>query len=789
VGLVALFRAAWERAHDALREARRLLVLQPAPDDPEEIARLEHNLGVVASYRGQAAEAIGAFERSLAAKQRLGDRAGVRASLRNLGYALTQAGRFDEAARALDEALALARSLGQAAGRAWCLSARAEVEARRGAPREAERFIAEAEALGDALPAAVRVDLCLLRAEVLAMEGDGPTALTQLRSLDPAERSEDALADARALVIEARAHLACLPAAPRRAARAAIAAIRRARAGGLPEPEAQGIAALRQARSPRDAGLPARADQAHDAPMDSEHSAALWAWLERVGEGQPIEACAIDLALLILGQSGAERAFVALVSPAADILSAWAVDLDGLALGDAVRRVPMDALRASLTHPAPIYQRAVPTVGGQGARLAVASAEGPAGRVVLLIEHRLVPGRFDRLDEARVLRWRSLAAVLGRLAADARPAPLPAASRPASAPSAPTPAASAPPPAPSTPPRSEPEPPPRRRSPPPEVTTIQPEGELRRQFPAILGSSEPLRRALARLDLAIDSELPVLIVGETGVGKELFARAVHEQGARSQAPFVAVNCAAIPDSLFEAELFGHARGSFTGADRARPGLIARAEGGTLFLDEIGELKPARQASLLRVLESRLYRPVGSDEERPARVRVVAATNVELERAVEAGAFRQDLLFRLNVLRIRVPPLRERPEDVAFLAHHFLERAGAAPAFSPAALSALQAHGWPGNVRELEHQMQRLAVLRLPRIELAHLPREIRATAPVSAPAPRSAPDERDEVTRALDACGGNISHAAKQLGLTRHGLKKRMLRLGLRERAEAKSTP
>jgi transcriptional regulator with GAF, ATPase, and Fis domain len=181
-------------------------------------------------------------------------------------------------------------------------------------------------------------------------------------------------------------------------------------------------------------------------------------------------------------------------------------------------------------------------------------------------------------------------------------------------------------------------------------TTALPALRSRRRFAGIVGSSRALELALAKLDGAVDSDLPVLIAGETGTGKELFARALHEHGRRASAPLVVVNCAAIPDSLFEAELFGHARGAFTGADRARPGLLARAEGGTLFLDEIGELPSARQASLLRVLESRRYRAVGSDEEKPFDVRIVCATNRDLEQEVQHGSFRRDLLFRIKVRR-------------------------------------------------------------------------------------------------------------------------------------------
>ncbi len=267
------------------------------------------------------------------------------------------------------------------------------------------------------------------------------------------------------------------------------------------------------------------------------------------------------------------------------------------------------------------------------------------------------------------------------------------------------------------------------------------------------------------------------------MGKEVFARALHDMGPRAARPFVAVNCAAIPDALFEAELFGHARGSFTGADRARPGLLARAQGGTLLLDEVGELPPLRQATLLRALESRRYRSVGSDDERVFDARIVAATNCDLEKAVQAGQFRQDLLFRLQVLDIRIPPLRDRPDDIPMLARTFLERAAGPTELSSGALAALTAHAWPGNVRELEHQMQRLSTIGAARIALEHLPRDIRAA---RRPSRRSLPErsreevERDDVAHALAATGGNITHAAARLGLTRHGLKKRMLRLGMR---------
>jgi transcriptional regulator with PAS, ATPase and Fis domain len=318
-----------------------------------------------------------------------------------------------------------------------------------------------------------------------------------------------------------------------------------------------------------------------------------------------------------------------------------------------------------------------------------------------------------------------------------------------------------------------------------EDTTALPLRVAARRFPSIVGKSRALEQALGRLDAAIDGDLPVLVVGESGTGKELFARALHEHGRRARGPFVAVNCAAISDALFEAELFGHARGAFTGADRARVGLMTRAEGGTLFFDEIGELSAARQATLLRALETRRVRPVGSDDERDVDVRFVAATNRDLEAAVAKGAFRRDLFYRLNVVEIRVPALRDRPEDIALLARHVLSSAGSRAEIAPGAMACIEGYDWPGNVRELEHLMQRLAATGALRIERAHLPRELRRavqaeTRSSGAREASRAPDPRVEVERALRSAGGNITHAARALGLTRHGLKKRMLRLGLR---------
>ena len=230
----------------------------------------------------------------------------------------------------------------------------------------------------------------------------------------------------------------------------------------------------------------------------------------------------------------------------------------------------------------------------------------------------------------------------------------------------------------------------------------------------IIGDSEALARVVWSADRVARSSASVLIDGETGTGKELLARAIHAESPRAAAPFRAQNCAALADTLLESELFGHVRGAFTGADRPHGGLFVDADGGTLFLDEVGEMSPAMQATVLRVLQDGIVRPVGGTAERRVDVRIVAATNRDLEAAARRGTFRHDLLYRLRGFAIRIPPLRERPEDVPVLAEHFLarwsEQEGIAVAgFDARTMACLCAYGWPGNVRELEHEIHRLVL--------------------------------------------------------------------------------
>ena len=283
-------------------------------------------------------------------------------------------------------------------------------------------------------------------------------------------------------------------------------------------------------------------------------------------------------------------------------------------------------------------------------------------------------------------------------------------------------------------------------------------------------------------------DVTVLIRGESGTGKERVAEAIVAASARAGGPFVRFNCAALPGELAEAELFGHKRGAFTGASRDRPGLFREAHGGTLLLDEVGELSLDAQAKLLRVLQEGEVRPVGEDRAQPVDVRILAATHRDLRARVEAGAFREDLFWRLNVVELAIPPLRERPEDIAPLARHFLEhfarRFGTPlPPLGAALLDRLRAHRWPGNVRELEHTIERLVILSPPgALDLSLLPGAA-ATDPGGLEPlslrQRVEAYERGIIAEALQATGGNRSEAARRLGTSRVTLLDKLRKYGL----------
>ncbi len=318
-------------------------------------------------------------------------------------------------------------------------------------------------------------------------------------------------------------------------------------------------------------------------------------------------------------------------------------------------------------------------------------------------------------------------------------------------------------------------------------------------FEQLLGKSPAMQRVFQLLEKAADRDLTVLVTGESGTGKELAARAVHYASARAERPFVAVNCGAFPAELMESELFGHARGAFTGATGDKRGLIEAAAGGTLFLDEVGDLPLPLQVKLNRALQEREFRRVGETTARKVEARVIAATNVDLRAAIAEGRFREDLFYRLNVFPVRLPSLRERPEDVPLLASTFLERARGRASrgptgFAPEASRAMLAYAWPGNVRELENAIERAAAVAdgelvtrddlPPEVSEAAAPAALPGDALAELPYREAVELIRDRATtdylRALmRRAGGNVSRAAEQAGLARESLHRLLKKHGV----------
>jgi DNA-binding NtrC family response regulator len=308
----------------------------------------------------------------------------------------------------------------------------------------------------------------------------------------------------------------------------------------------------------------------------------------------------------------------------------------------------------------------------------------------------------------------------------------------------------------------------------------------------VIAQSAAMRPVLELIQRVGPSTANILITGEHGTGKEVVARALHAISPRAARPMICVNAGSIPEALFESELFGHVRGAFTGASADRPGRFELADQGTLLLDEIGNLPLAQQAKLLRAVESGEFERLGSPRVRQADVRLISATNSDLAAAVAAGAFREDLLFRLNPVHIHLPPLRARSDDILLLAHHFLEQhavkyARPLPVFDASAVEALHAHRWPGNVRELQHVLERAVLLcRGDHISAADLGLEAPSRLTNHAPGATAGvatlnleQNERELIRRALDSSAGNVIEAARLLGLSRSGLYRRLQRYGL----------
>jgi two-component system, NtrC family, response regulator HydG len=306
-----------------------------------------------------------------------------------------------------------------------------------------------------------------------------------------------------------------------------------------------------------------------------------------------------------------------------------------------------------------------------------------------------------------------------------------------------------------------------------ELRTLRAAGRV--GLDALVGRSSAMRELYGLIERVAQSPAPALIRGESGTGKELVARAIHHAGPRRHRPFVAVNCTALPEALLESELFGHARGAFTGATAARAGLFAEASGGTLFLDEIGDMAPPLQAKLLRVVQEGVVRPVGADETRRVDVRIVTATHQDLEERIRSGAFRSDLYYRLNVVPIGVPPLRSRPEDIPLLVEYFVERArqrnphSPVRSMSPELLARLASAPWPGNVRELENFVERLVVVGTTEVvdaaTLPATPASVDRFAHMTGEPPTLRQLEDEYIAWILARCSGSKARAAEILGV------------------------
>jgi two-component system response regulator AtoC len=316
------------------------------------------------------------------------------------------------------------------------------------------------------------------------------------------------------------------------------------------------------------------------------------------------------------------------------------------------------------------------------------------------------------------------------------------------------------------------------------------------QHRRLIGASDAMKNVYQMIERVAATDASVLVTGESGTGKELVAHALHASSRRADGPFVAVSCAALPEALLESELFGHSRGAFTDARAARTGLFLRAQGGTLLLDEIGDMPLGLQPKLLRVLQDKAVRPVGSDAEQLVDVRIISATHRDLESAVEDQEFREDLYYRLNVIRVHLPPLRDRGSDVLLLAQNFVERYAAESGkavhgISAAAAERLLAHDWPGNVRELQNCMERaVALTEYDELQVGDLPEAIRRRAHRDAPTPGEDDPtqlvpleevERRHVIRVLQAVGGNKTLAAQILKVDRKTLYRKLALYGLLE--------
>jgi transcriptional regulator with GAF, ATPase, and Fis domain len=755
----------------ALREAaRRLSRLGRGADS----ARALYNLG-------HAAQLVGADDVALASAKRAREAAGAAGDATTEAYATCLEAemrlRFGERKAALALVAGLARAALAPAAQAMVAARTAALRLAAGDAAGAEQALLEAESLaGEAASAPAQIECALSRAQIALARGDGEEARAAAeRAHAQAQQGGSFDARMRALLIAAKA--------ARGSGDPALAAGRLAEVRSLLDQAARGLSPSERARlravdvyraafeaAPRSiAGAGPSAADPHDERWRALAGTAKRLTAER--RLPRLHEIVLDSAIEL---SGAERGYLVIKDRdgvprvrAGRGLSQEDIDKDELALSRSIVARVLGSGRALATMDAARDERlsSAASVHALSLRSVLAVPLRVRGEIAgaLYLEDRLRPFAFGELelallsdlselasialDSAQLMRGerraaRRLKVLRARLARRVEAQAL-------------------------------------------ELESLRSsQREITGEYAGIVGHSRAMQRVLALVGKVARSEVPVLICGESGTGKELIARAIHDSSANAQGPFVSENCGAIPEPLLESALFGHVRGAFTGADRRRLGLFEVADGGTLFLDEIGEMSPAMQARLLRVLQDGEVRPVGSEQARRVRVRVLCATHRDLPARVAEGSFREDLFYRIAVVTLTLPALRERPEDVAPLVAHFVTKhaQGRSVEIDRRALAALARHGWPGNVRQLENEIRRALVLAEDVIALEHLSPALLDAAVGASADPldmRAQVDqlERRLIRQALDASAGNQTRAARLLGISRYGLQKMMRRL------------
>ena len=815
---IAAFREGDSQSAAACYRQALALAEQYALDD--QLPTVLLNVGTAAQLAGDLGEALASYERGLLLAEAIGKRSTeltLRFNLANLHVVI---GLADRAAHIVDDVEVLAREERMAHFETACTALRGEIALLRGRPDAAARaFAAAAEAhaaVGSGREAAeARVHLAValraggdldgaaravaevlrrtetadVRARALLESGRIDRARGRptdaLRSLEDAQRLASNAGD-RLLEAEIEAELAACAEA---AGAVELAASRRARARALLDRIAITLPAeMRDAfeRAPARAVLASRTEGALATDAARVQLERILEINKRIGASSSVDEVlerALDAAIEL---SGAERGFI-LVGGGSELRAAVARNIDRERIGRSHDKFSRGIAERVIRTGEPIV-----TVDAQDdtrfrgnrsvhamrltsvACVPIRAPDGVLGAIY--VDNRFRRGRFEERDAWILLAFADQVSIALRNARQT--AELAARTRELEARTAELEA--------------------ERdrvrtlfREQERDLDRVTAEAEARQRalaqrydYSQIVGGSPPMRRLFSLVDRVVDPSIDVLIQGESGTGKELVARAIHFNGPRAERPFVAVNCAALPEALLESELFGHVKGAFTGADRARTGLFVSAHSGTIFLDEIGETPPSMQAKLLRVLQERRVRPVGATDSLAVDVRVLTATNRTLEDEVAAGRFREDLYYRLAVVTLQVPPLRERVEDIPDLARRIVERAAdahrrRAPAVGADAIRALMAHDWPGNVRELENVLTRGLLLcdgdtlRARHIAFPEGPRPVAQD--------RRAHDAReaDRIRGALDLAGWNVSAASRRLGIPRNTLYRKMRRYGI----------